>query len=64
MSTNGKENPNYVDWLESIEVEGRNLTAWEEEFVASLRDRFDRGWTTLTDKQAEVLERIYADKTP
>lgn len=64
MSTSDSENKKHLDWLEAIESDGVNLTTWEEEFVASIRDRFDRGWTTLTEKQAEILERIYAQKTP
>lgn len=50
-------------WLETIERDGRNLTTWEQEFVESLRERVDRG-QTLSEKQAAILERIYAEKTP
>lgn len=64
MSTSGSDDTRYETWLRAIEADGRGLTVWEEEFVASLRERFDRGWTTLTDNQAEILERIYANKTP
>ena len=64
MSLSGRDDPRHVEWLEAIEIDGRNLTTWEEEFVGSIRDRFDRGWTSLTEKQAEILERIYAEKTP
>lgn len=38
------------------------LTQWEQDFVESVSDQFDRRGT-LTDKQFEVLERIYAEKT-
>lgn len=64
MSTSGRENPEYAQWLDAIEADGLNLTKWEEDFIASIRDRFDRGWTTLSERQAEILERIYAEKTP
>lgn len=51
-------------WLRAIEDEGMNLTPREEEFVADLRDRFDRGRTRLSDAQADWLEAIYAKRTP
>jgi hypothetical protein len=63
MSTSGAADPRYEEWLEAIERDGANLTSWEEEFVESIRDRFDRGWDTLTERQAEILERIYSDRT-
>lgn len=51
------------EWLERIEVDGVNLTAWEEEFVESIRARRETG-RALTDSQAETLERIYSARTP
>lgn len=35
----------------------------EEEFLASMCDRRDRG-RPLSDRQADILERIYAERTP
>jgi hypothetical protein len=49
--------------LETVERQGVHLTAWEEEFVESLRTRVDTG-RTLSAKQLEVLEDIYARRTP
>lgn len=54
----------WVDWLTTIETEGVNLTKWEEDFCLSIRERFDEGRFNLTERQAETLERIYAEKTP
>lgn len=51
-------------WVETIETEGINLTKWEEDFVQSIRERFDQGRFHLSERQAEILERIYAEKTP
>ena len=49
-------------YLRTIEEEGRNLNKWEQDFVESVREQFDeRG--TVSDKQEEILERIYTDKT-
>jgi hypothetical protein len=52
----------YEKWLSAIEKDGVNLSTWEEEFVSSVRAQFDkRGF--LSDKQAEIIERIYAERT-
>lgn len=49
-------------WLDALEEQPRKLTKWELDFTASLREQFDRkGW--LSDRQIEILERIYAEKT-
>ena len=48
-------------WLEAIEAEGRGLTKWENDFVTSVSEQFsERG--TLSEKQEEILERIYTDR--
>jgi hypothetical protein len=49
-------------WFDSIEKDGVNLTAWEEDFVASLKKQFLRSGT-LSDKQEDILERIYSERT-
>lgn len=40
----------------------KTLSDWEEDFLASVSDQFDRRGS-LSDKQFEILERIYAEKT-
>jgi hypothetical protein len=63
---------NYKDWeawLLEIEMNGVNLTTWEEDFIESLSSQIDiqvirdSQWTP-SDKQLEILERIYTDRTP
>ena len=51
------------EWLTAIQADGINLTAWEESFVEDMavRREADR---TLSEKQSEILERIYAQRTP
>ena len=50
------------NWIETVQTEGRGLSKWEQDFIASLSEQFDeRG--TVSEKQQEILERIYADKT-
>lgn len=55
-------------WLEQVQNGGRGLTKWEEDFIASLSDQVERsiaitGWFRISEKQEEILERIYAEKT-
>lgn len=57
----GREDQNTM--IEAIEHQGVNLTAWEEDFIESLRSQFDAG-KQLSEAQLETLERIYARRTP
>ena len=50
-------------WIETIQDTGVNLTKWEEEFCESVHERRNSG-RCLTQRQVEILERIYAEKTP
>jgi CO dehydrogenase/acetyl-CoA synthase beta subunit len=48
--------------LESLERPVKELTKWELGFVESLTEQ----WTTkewISDRQMEILEKIYADRT-
>lgn len=52
-----------TEWIDLIQTEGRSLTAWEESFVDDLAAQLDeRG--SISDRQEEILERIYSEKTP
>ena len=52
-------------WLDHIEAHGVNLTTWELEFIERLQAiRSSAGRLALTTRQAEVLERIYSERTP
>jgi uncharacterized membrane-anchored protein len=48
--------------LQDLETPYKELTKWEEEFVASVKERFERTHN-LSERQVEILERIYAEKT-
>jgi hypothetical protein len=48
--------------LSSLEHPCRTLTAWELGFVESVTEQFD-AYRSLSEKQFETLERIYAEKT-
>jgi hypothetical protein len=49
-------------FLKELERPARELTEWELGFLADISDQFEQ-WRTLTDRQFEVLEGIYAAKT-
>lgn len=52
-------------FIDEIRDEGpaRGLTKWEENFVESVAEQLEsRG--TLTDRQVETLDKIYAERTP
>lgn len=48
-------------WLQEIEENGKGLTKWEEDFITSITEQFQRTGS-LSDKQEDILERIYVDK--
>jgi len=52
-----------ADWIESVNTEGQGLTAWELGFMESITEQFEQSHN-LSDRQTEILERIYAHKTP
>ena len=50
-------------WINTVNDEGVNLSKWELDFMESITEQFGTcNW--ISDKQEEILERIYADKTP
>jgi hypothetical protein len=49
--------------LHALESPHKDLTEWEENFLESIAKQFDRSGS-LSDKQFEILDRIYAEKTP
>ena len=51
----------HSEWIERCENCDR-LSEWEEEFVASIKEQLQKKGS-ISPKQAEILERIYTDKT-
>ena len=50
-------------WIDTIFEEAEEkLTDWERDFVTSVQARNNLG-RDLTQKQEEILERIYSEKT-
>jgi hypothetical protein len=49
--------------FQALENPHKDLTEWEENFLESISDQFEKRGT-LSDKQFEILDRIYAEKTP
>ena len=53
------------DFIDAIRehASGSGLTSWESDFVDSVEDQLQaRG--RLSDRQIEILDRIYAERTP
>ena len=49
-------------WINTVNEEGKNLSKWEEDFMESITEQFkEKNW--ISDKQEDILERIYTDKT-
>jgi hypothetical protein len=51
-----------IHMLESLETPRGELNSWELDFVGSLREQFETR-RSLSERQFEVLERIYTEKT-
>ena len=50
-------------WITAVNDEGRKLTDWEVQFMESITEQFDNSGS-LSEKQEEILERIYTEKVP
>ena len=51
----------HYSWIEACQLSD-NLSEWEDNFINSLLDQLIKKGS-LSHKQIEILERIYADKT-
>lgn len=57
-----KVNPEVIrQWINDVINDGWNLTKWEENFIASIDEQFARSGS-LSERQTEILERIYTEK--
>jgi uncharacterized protein YgfB (UPF0149 family) len=53
----------YQSWIDTIQEEASDkLNDWENSFIAQIGMKIFNGYT-LTQAQAEVLERLYVNKT-
>ncbi len=58
-----KEQDKLEYWIQRVQVDGKGLTKWEDDFIESLVVQWkEKRW--MSEKQAEILERIYSEKTP
>lgn len=55
-------NDEHETMVADCEARESRLSEWESEFIQSLRERIDAG-RSLTDKQAETLDRIWTRAT-
>jgi hypothetical protein len=56
--TSASDADDHEDMVTDCEDRESKLTEWEVNFIASLRERLDAG-NKLTERQAEVLDRIW-----
>lgn len=50
-------------YFETLHASGFDLTDWEKSFLSSTARQFNSKGD-LSDRQLEILERIYSEKTP
>jgi len=64
MAKRMKQSADVVEeWIRQVNEEAsKPLTSWEESFMISITDQFER-IRYLTDDQVDSLERIYSQKT-
>ncbi len=48
-------------WIDMVINDSKGLTKWEENFVDSIAEQFEKT-RSLSDRQEEILERIYTEK--
>ena len=65
MALPKKRQPREVleQWISAVNEGGRRLTAWELQFMESITEQFNSSGS-LSEKQEEILERIYTEKVP
>lgn len=63
VAYNKRMNPDVQqEWVEKIWDKGRGMSAWERDFVESVEEQLSDG-RRLSERQVEILERIYAERT-
>ena len=50
-------------FVEDIQEHGVNVSKWESDFVESLAEQLEQR-RNLSDRQVEILDRIYSERTP
>lgn len=52
----------HKSWIEKCDEDRDRLSKWESDFVDSVNESLEK-YGKLSYRQAEILERIYTDKT-
>ena len=53
-----------AEWIDrALTQSHKPLTEWEQHFMESVSDQLYH-YGTLSERQIEIIERIYAEKTP
>lgn len=51
----------YIQWADFVLNHGKDVTDWEQTFTKDIRRQLE--YKPISRRQAEILERIYAEKT-
>ena len=64
MSSHPKTNKEELikHMLQALETPVHTLTKWEENFLESINEQFSTK-KSLSDRQYEILDRLYSEKT-
>lgn len=63
MALPQKRQPREVlqQWVDSVLDQGERMTDWELHFAESIADQLEFG-SGVSERQEEILERLYVDK--
>ena len=62
MSRTKEQTEIWQEWIEACQNVRRKLTKWESDFVDDIENQLKESGS-LSERQAEILEGIYANKT-
>jgi hypothetical protein len=52
-----------LEWVKAVIEDGVGLSPWEDSFANDIEERLLNGYG-LSEKQEEILKRLYDNKTP
>ena len=52
----------HLHWIEQCQLSSDRLSDWEDQFVESVKRQLEKKGS-ISSNQAEILERIYSEKT-
>ena len=62
MPITKQDQEKWQSWIDALRSPRRELTSWESDFIDSIETQI-HDQERMSEKQAEILERIYAEKS-